>query len=191
MKRDLPWRLLLGVLWLLLVFVVFVVFVVCIPLLLAVGLYFLFIEVSLYVRLLWTGRTLSWAKARAKLQAGGGTLLLEVLPHGGEVERVWLLRDRLAKLDPAAPWQDFAELDRQLRGEPQALTVSDGFTTWCRGTLPRLAPGLCLVSGFPAGTLRRSLDESHLPENSVAVVLAPQLTSAVRRGFGRPRAAKQ
>ncbi|MFL5339148.1 MAG: hypothetical protein ACJ8F7_03190 [Gemmataceae bacterium] len=191
MKRDLPWRLFLGVLWLLLVFVAFAVFVICIPLLLAVGLYFLFVEISLHIRLLWAGRTLSWAKARAKLQAGGGTLLLEVLPHGGEVERVWLLRDRLAKLDPLAPWNDFAELDRQLRGEPQALTVDDGFTAWCRRTLPRLAPGLCLVSGFPAGTLRRSLDESRLPERSVAVVLAPQLTAAVRRSFGTPRAPKE
>ena len=67
-----------------------------------------------------------------------------------------------------------------------ALTVDESFSAWCSRTLPRLAPGLSLVTVIPGGAVRRCLEDANLPERTVAVVLAPQLTTAVRRSFSRP-----
>jgi hypothetical protein len=191
MKHNFPLSLLIGVAWFVFILLLVALFIVCIPFLLLLGVYFLLLEAVLHARLSWSGRSITWAEACAKLSTGRGTLILEVLPNGGEVERVWLMRERLGKLDPYAPWQEFAELDRQLRSDPLALSVDEGFTNWCSRTLPRLAPGLCLVSAIPGGTVRRCLDEAHLPERSVAVVLSPQLTTAVRRSFHRSQTAKE
>jgi hypothetical protein len=186
MKHSLLLRMVIGVGWFLLVILLVALFLTVLPLLALLGLYFLLVEVVFSARLWWAGRSLSWAEARTRLRTGGGTLVLEVLPNGGAVERVWLLNAPLPKLDPHAPWPEFADLGRQLQTQPGALTVGERLTTWHDRYLPRLAPSMSLVS-FASGSARQCVDAARLPEGSVAYAFAPQLTDAVRRSFGRPR----
>ena len=169
------------------VLIVMAVFLVVLPFLLLAGLRFLIAEAWFQFRLWLAGRIVRWEQAREQLHVTGGTLILEAGPVPGAQDRLWLLDERLAKLDPQAPWDGFAELERQVWVENTPLTTNDGFDRWCRTRLRRLARSAALVS-FPSGlSPRQCLTYGHFPAQSVAVVLSPQMTTAVRHTFGRKR----
>lgn len=183
MQKSILGRTLVSAGWVLLILVVFVIFILVLPILFLVGLYLLIAEATFQGWLWCCGRTIAWVKAREQIREHGATLILEAFPNGGGIERAWLLHERLAKLDPGAPWPVFRDLQQRLRYDNQTLTVPEEFSTWCRDRLPKLAPSVRLIRGLPSVATLVSLHATTMPENSIIVVPMQQMTSSVRGSF--------
>src|SRR5712691_9379702 len=95
----------------LLAIVIISVLVICIllPAFSAFTVWQFLVERVFRFRLRCAGRIMRWDAARQYLK-DGGTLIVEIPANGGAVDRLWLLRDRLGKLDPLAPWVAFRQL---------------------------------------------------------------------------------
>jgi hypothetical protein len=160
------------------------------PLLLTGLLSYLLAELWFHWRLRLGGRIFPWEKAVEQLCRQGGTLVVEVGPPPGLEDRLWLLHDHLAKIDPNTPWDSFALAERQVWGGNGTLTLPDELSTWCQDRLPYLAASVCLVT-LPGGvTARQCLSRARLPTRTVAVVPSPQVTRAVRRSFRQKHLAR-
>ena len=170
----------------LLAIVIISVLVICIllPAFSAFTVWQFLVERVFRFRLRCAGRIMRWDAARQYLK-DGGTLIVEIPANGGAVDRLWLLRDRLGKLDPLAPWVAFRQLENQILAEVPTLTAGEEFTRWCRSHLPRLAQSAILISAPRGRTVWQYVQQVPMNTGNVAIVLTPDLTSAVKRSLRR------
>lgn len=156
-------------------FLVAILFILCIPLLTLLGLALVVVGSCVRIRLWWTGRRVPWEDARLRLAGDFGSVVVEANPNTGDIERVWLLDDRIGKLDPSAPWPEFRELQRQLWDNPGVLTVPIEIRRWCDERLKRIVPRVRLIVGATSRELRPWLNRGAMPIGSFAVVPSPQV----------------
>ncbi len=126
------------------------------------------------------GRQRPWAEIRVNMASRQGTLVLEADRAGGQIRRVWWVRDHLLKLFPQAPWASLEDLRRLGNDHEPVFEPRASCREWCEHFLPDFADAAVLTRVTPE-LLWSYLSSPICATHAVAVVPFPALTYRLKR----------